>query len=132
MIVSTRQIRVVILDDDPSIRAALLRLLTVPGMVAQAFATSDELFDSVAQKSPDCLVLDLQMPRMSGLDVMKYFNQRHIRIPTIVITGHDEKHSRGACMNAGAVAYLLKPLDAELLVETIENICGPQHEAFPS
>ena len=126
MIVSTRQIRVAILDDDPSIRAALLRLLTVPGMVAQAFATSDELFDSVAQKSPDCLVLDLQMPRMSGLDVMKYFNQRHIRIPTIVITGHDEKHSRGACMNAGAIAYLLKPLDAELLVETIENICGPR------
>ena len=132
MIVSTRQIRIAILDDDPSIRAALLRLLTVPGMVAHAFATSDELFESVAQKCPDCLVLDLQMPRMSGLDVMKHFNQRHIRIPTIVITGHDEKHSRGACMNAGAVAYLLKPLDAELLVETIENICGPQHEAFPS
>ena len=126
MIVSTRQIRIAILDDDPSIRAALLRLLTVPGMVAHAFATSDELFESVAQKCPDCLVLDLQMPRMSGLDVMKYFNQRHIRIPTIVITGHDEKHSRGACMNAGAIAYLLKPLDAELLVETIENICGPR------
>jgi FixJ family two-component response regulator len=117
MIVSTRQIRVAILDDDPSIRAALLRLLTAPGMVAQAFTTSDELFESVAQKYPDCLVLDLQM---------KYFNQRHIRIPTIVITGHDEKHSRGACMNAGAIAYLLKPLDAELLVETIENICGPR------
>ena len=92
-------------------------------MIARAYATSDELFESVALECPDCLVLDLQMPDMSGLDVLKYLNQRQIRIPTIVITGHDVKNSREACMNAGAVAYLLKPLDVELLVDTIENIC---------
>ena len=117
-------IHVVILDDDPSIRTALVRLLTTPGTVAHACATSGELFEFVALKCPDCLVLDLQMPGMSGLDVLKYLNQRQIRIPTIVITGHDEKNSREACLNAGAVAYLLKPLDVELLVDTITNICG--------
>jgi FixJ family two-component response regulator len=121
--VTTRDVHVAILDDEASIREALSRLLTTPGMIARAYATSDELFESVALECPDCLVLDLQMPDMSGLDVLKYLNQRQIRIPTIVITGHDVKNSREACMNAGAVAYLLKPLDVELLVDTIENIC---------
>jgi len=121
--VTTRDVHVAILDDEASIREALSRLLTTPGMIARAYATSDELFESVALKCPDCLVLDLQMPDMSGLDVLKYLNQRQIRIPTIVITGHDVKNSREACMNAGAVSYLLKPLDVELLVDTIENIC---------
>ena len=120
---TTRDVHVAILDDEASIREALSRLLTTPGMIARAYATSDELFESVALECPDCLVLDLQMPDMSGLDVLKYLNQRQIRIPTIVITGHDVKNSREACMNAGAVAYLLKPLDVELLVDTIENIC---------
>ena len=129
---TTRDVHVAILDDEASIREALSRLLTTPGMIARAYATSDELFESVALECPDCLVLDLQMPDMSGLDVLKYLNQRQIRIPTIVITGHDVKNSREACMNAGAVAYLLKPLDVELLVDTIENICGKQNrEALP-
>ena len=129
---TAQALHVAILDDEASIREAISRLLTTLGMVAHAYATSDELFKSVALKHPDCLVLDLQMPGMSGLDVLKYLNQRQIRIPTIVITGHDEKNSRGACMNAGAVAYLLKPLDVELLVATIENISGdPQRDALP-
>jgi FixJ family two-component response regulator len=117
-------LHVAILDDEASIRKAISRLLTTAGMVARTYATSGELFESIALKCPDCLLLDLQMPEMSGLDVLKCLNQRHIRIPTIVITGHDEKYSREACMNAGAVAYVLKPLDADILIETIENICG--------
>jgi two-component system response regulator FixJ len=118
-------VHVAILDDDPSVRAALLRLLKAADMAAQAYATSDELFEAVTLKRPDCLLLDLQMPAMSGLDVLKSLNQRRIRIPTIVITGYDEKTSRTACMNAGAIAYLLKPLDADRLIQTIEKIDGP-------
>ena len=116
------RIHVAILDDDPSVRTALARLLKATEMAAHAYATSGELFQSITLKCPDCLLLDLQMPETSGLDVLQYLNQQHIRIPTIVITGHDEKTSREACIKAGAVAYLLKPLDVDQLLQTIGKI----------
>src|SRR5678815_2521066 len=103
---TARTLHIAILDDDPSIRSALVRLLKSAGMVAQAYATSDQLFEALALKFPDCLLLDLQMQGMSGLDILKYLAQRHIRIPTMVITGHDAPGSRAACLNAGAIAYL--------------------------
>jgi FixJ family two-component response regulator len=117
-----RLTHVAILDDDPSIRTALSRLLKASGMIARAYATGEELFESLALNCPDCLLLDLQMPKMSGLDVLNCLRQRQIRIPTIVITAHSEAGSRSACLNAGAVAYLHKPLDADQLVQTIETV----------
>ena len=69
-----------ILDDDPLARVALVRLLKTTGIVAQDYGTSDELFEAIARKRPDCLLLDLEMPEMSGLDVLKYLDERHIRI----------------------------------------------------
>ena len=117
-------IHIAILDDDPTIRIALVRLLKAAGMVPRAYATGTELLESVALKCPDCLLLDLQMEAMSGLDVLTYLNQRLIRLPAIVITGKNEEASREACMNAGAVAYLLKPLDAGQLIEEIRKHCG--------
>lgn len=135
---TARPMQVAILDDDPSIRAALGRLLKAAGMVAHPHATSDQLFEAIAGQRPDCLLLDLQMPGMSGLDVLKYLGQRQIRIPTIIITGHDEVASRSACLDAGAVAYLSKPLDADQLIQTIEKVFGgkisgpPQPGASPS
>ena len=119
-----RPIHVAILDDEPSVRTALVRLLKAAEMTAHAYATSAELFQSIALKRPDCLLLDLQMPETSGLDVLNYLHQRHIRIPTIIITGHDEKTSCEACLKAGAVAYLIKPMDADQLIQTIEDVAG--------
>ena len=102
------------------------------GMVVDTYATASLLFNSLALRIPNCLLLDFQMPEMSGLDVLRYLDQRQICIPTIVITGFEENGSRETCMKAGAVAYLLKPLDADLLVETIVNICGkPPRERVP-
>jgi FixJ family two-component response regulator len=115
-------VHVAILDDDPSIRTALGRLLKSAGMVVDAYDTSDKLFGSVALKCPDCLLLDLQMPGMSGLDVLKHLGQRHIRIPTVIITALEDAGARSACLIAGAAAYLSKPLDAEHLVRTIDGI----------
>ncbi|HET7084659.1 MAG TPA: response regulator [Rhizomicrobium sp.] len=119
-----KQIHVAILDDDPSIRIALVRLLQAAEMAARAYATSAELFESVALKCPDCLLLDLQMMEMHGLDVLKYLNQRQIRIPTIVITGQDEKISREARTSPDVVALLRKPLEADQLIRMIEEIAA--------
>jgi two-component system nitrate/nitrite response regulator NarL len=122
MTISAHPIYVAILDDELSVRTSLVRLLESGEMVAHGCATSSELFDYVALKRPDCLLLDLQGREMNGLDVLKYLNQWDFRIPTIVITGSDDEVSREACMNAGAVAYLRKPLDPGQLVQMIEEI----------
>jgi len=91
-------------------------------MVVDAYATSNQFFDSLGHKSPDCLILDLQMPGMSGLEVLKCLGQQQIRIPTIIITAHAEEGSRAACLNAGATAYLNKPLDVSQLIRTIMDV----------
>jgi CheY-like chemotaxis protein len=116
-----RPMHVAILDDDQSVRTAIGRVLKMSEMTVDACGTSLELFDAMAEKSPDCLVLDLQMPGMNGFDVMKYLGRRGLRIPTIVISAEDEPNSRENCLVAGATAYLRKPLDADELLKTIND-----------
>jgi FixJ family two-component response regulator len=101
-------------------------------MIVRTYAASDQLLKSIAQKCPDCLLLDLQLPGSSGLEILKYLQQRHIRIPTIIITGSGETGSRSVCLKAGAVAYLTKPLDADQVIQTIRTVCGTSaRETFP-
>ncbi len=113
--------RVAILDDDQSVRTAIGRLLKASHMEVDAFATSIELFNAIERKRPSCIVLDLQMPGMNGIDVMRFLTECGIYIPTVVITAHDEPASRNTCLGAGATAYLRKPLDADKLLEAIED-----------
>ena len=120
---TAQSIHVAVLDDEPAIRIALSRLLKANDMVVTTHPTAKQFFESLALQIPHCLVLDLQMPEISGLGVLSYLSQQRFRVPTIVITGYDEENSRQDCMNAGALVYLLKPLDAELLVDTIKKIC---------
>jgi CheY-like chemotaxis protein len=93
-------------------------------MAVDAYDTGEQLLEAVALKCPDCLLLDLQMPGMSGLDVLKHLGQRHIRIPTIVITGSNLADCSSDCLNAGAITCLRKPLDADQLIQTINRISG--------
>ena len=91
-------------------------------MMVDTYEAASHFFDSLSRITPNCLLLDFQMPEMSGLDVLKYLERQHIHISTIVITGHDAAGSREASLKSGAVAYLLKPLDAEQLIDTIVNV----------
>jgi FixJ family two-component response regulator len=117
----TRRLRVAVLDDDQSVRTAIGRLLNASDMAAESFATSLELLTFLAKDDLDCLVLDLQMPGMNGLDVLNYLAQVGIRLPTLVITAHDEPEAHEACPRAGAFAYLRKPLDAGELLTAIAD-----------
>ena len=119
------QTRVAILDDDQSVRTAISRLLKTSEMSVDLFATSVELLNSLERGTPDCLVLDLQMPGMNGIDVMNYLSHTGSRVPTIVITAHDGPGSRESCVAAGATAYLRKPLDADELLKAIADAIGP-------
>jgi FixJ family two-component response regulator len=115
-----KQMTVAVLDDDLSVRTALGRLLKASKMEVDSYASGLDFFHAVENHSPDCLLLDLQMAGIDGIDVMHYLSQRGFRIPVIVITAHDAPGSRETCLGAGAAAYLRKPFDADELLSTID------------
>jgi FixJ family two-component response regulator len=117
MIASSRHIA--ILDDDHSVRTAISRLLKTAGMDVVSYASSMGLLNSIEAEGFDCVVLDLQMPGMTGMDVLSYLRHANIRTPVVIITAHDEIGSPAACLAAGASAYLRKPLDADELIRAI-------------
>jgi FixJ family two-component response regulator len=113
--------RVAVVDDDASVRKALQRLLRASDLDADAFGSGQEFLDSLPAAVPDCLVLDLQMPGMNGLALQRELAQAGTRLPTVIITGHDEPGMEARCLAAGAGAYLRKPLDERTLLAAIED-----------
>jgi FixJ family two-component response regulator len=113
--------RIAVLDDDLSVRRALERLLRASDFDAAVFASGHEFFHSLEGHTPDCLILDLHMPGMNGIEVQRRLLQTGIRLPVVVITGHDEPQTRAQCLDAGAAAYLCKPLNDEELIAAIQG-----------
>ena len=110
-----------ILDDDRSVRVALARLCRVRGLDTCEFACERELFDSLESARPDCLVLDAQMPTISGVEVHRRLREQHIDIPAILVTGREDDEIRAQAKAAGVYAYLCKPVDGDVLINTIES-----------
>jgi FixJ family two-component response regulator len=111
---------VAIIDDDPAVLKALARLLRTRAFTAMTFQSGQQFLASLPKPLPDCLILDLQMPGMSGLEIQQDLARRGIRIPTIIITAHDEAGIRERCRSAGAIAYLAKPVPEAALFAAIE------------
>jgi FixJ family two-component response regulator len=110
---------VAIVDDEEAIRKALSRLLRASGLEAESYANGQEFLDAAAERRPDCVVLDLHMPGMSGLQVLRKLKAAGQRLSIVVITAHDEPETRERCIDAGACAYLRKPLEDRLLLNAI-------------
>ena len=115
---------VAIVDDEDAVRRALERLLRSAGLVPKAFASGAAFLQSLDDGWPDCVVLDLHMPNLTGFDVQDRMSRTGLRIPIIVITGHDTAESRERVRALGAAAYLRKPVGARLLLEAIEAALG--------
>jgi FixJ family two-component response regulator len=113
---------VAIVDDDQSVRKALRRLLRAAGLEADTYASGQEFLKAREVRQPDCLVLDLYMPGMSGLDLMQRIAENKPKLPVIIITGHDEPDMRSRCMSAGARAYLCKPVGGPALLGAISRV----------
>jgi FixJ family two-component response regulator len=112
--------RIAVVDDDPSVLKALARLLGARSYIAKTYVSAAQFLDSLAEGQPDCLIVDLQMPEMTGLELQQNLNARGLRIPTIVITAHNESGMRERCKRAGAIAYLSKPVHNTALFAAIE------------
>lgn len=115
----TQRILVAVVDDEQAIRKALQRLFSASDFDAETFASGQEFLDSLATKHPDCVVLDLHMPGLTGLDIIRRLALGGVWVPTIIITAHDNPESRTQCFAAGAAAYLRKPLDDQVLLGAI-------------
>jgi len=110
---------VVIVDDDELMRGAVQGLLREAGLPARAFASAEEFLDSGAQHLSSCLIADIRMPGMSGLDLQARLNAEHIRIPIIFMTAHSDARIRMQALRSGAVEFLAKPFDDDVLLETV-------------
>jgi FixJ family two-component response regulator len=110
---------IAIVDDDDLMRNALQGLLKSVGLPARAFASAEEFLQSGQQRQTACLIADIRMPGMSGLELQATLNAEHCRIPTIFITAHGDTKMRMQAMRAGAVEFLAKPFDDEVLLENV-------------
>jgi FixJ family two-component response regulator len=120
---------VAVIDDEEPIRKALCRLLRASGLHAEGFASGQFFLDSGAALRAECLVLDLHMPGLSGLQLLKQLELLGTLPPTIIITGYDEPDTREHCLAAGAASYLRKPIDEQSLLEAIDTAVCKQRVA---
>ena len=110
---------VTIVDDDDLMRSALLGLLKAVGLPARSFASAEEFLKSGQQHETACLIADIRMPGMSGLELQAQLNADRCRIPTIFLTAHGDAKMRMQALRAGAVEFMAKPFDDEVLLESV-------------
>ena len=110
---------VAIVDDDDLMRGALQGLLKSVGLPAEAFASAEEFLKSCQRRQARCLIADIRMPGMSGLELQAQLNAEHCRIPIIFITAHGDEKMRMQALRAGAVEFMAKPFDDEALLESV-------------
>ena len=115
-------LHVAIVDDDASVLTALSRLLGTCSYRTATYQSARAFLESLRHSTPQCLVVDMQMPEVTGLDLLHHLTRHGIRIPTVVITGHDEAGNRARCEAVGTRAYLLKPLQGDVLIAAIDAI----------
>jgi FixJ family two-component response regulator len=113
-----------VVDDDADVRVALTRLVSSAGFAVETFASGAEFLHSIEDHEPDCVVLDLHMPEMSGFDVQGALAIGHAAVPVVVITGHDTPESRARAVQLGAKVYLCKPVNDEALLAAIGDAIG--------
>jgi FixJ family two-component response regulator len=110
-----------IVDDDAAVRDALKLLLRSVGQAVETFGSAQEFLDAYSEDRPGCLVLDIRMPGMSGLELQQRLNEKHSILPIIFITGHGDVPMAVEAMQAGAVDFIQKPFRDQDLIDRINQ-----------
>ena len=122
---SKPRLLIAVVDDEEAVRTALCRLLRSASLDVATFSSGAEFLESVKERPPDCVVLDLHMPQVSGFAVQTRLAESGIRLPTVVITGYDSEVTRERALAGGAAAYLRKPVDGQALLDAIAAAVSP-------
>ena len=123
---------IAIVDDDPSVLKALQRSLRVRAFRTTTYSSANDFLASLSEELPECLIIDQQMPQMTGLELHQHLTSQGIRIPTIMITAYYDVLLRERSQAAGVAALLSKPLRNASLFDAIDAALGNLPEAFDS
>jgi FixJ family two-component response regulator len=110
-----------VVDDDASMRDALKNLLRSVGLNVETFGVAQEFLSSQRSKAPGCLVLDVRLPGLSGLDLQRQLAEANVQIPIVFITGHGDIQMSVRAMKAGAVEFLTKPFRDQDLLDAVQQ-----------
>jgi len=117
----SEDIVVSIVDDDISVRRSTQRLLRSSGFRAEAFASAEEFLDSKSRAETACLILDLRMPGMNGLELQRRLSQNGHRVPIIFLSAQASEEDERSALSAGAIHFLRKPISKEALLNAIRD-----------
>ena len=117
-----KRLCVAVVDDEPAVRKGLSRLLRTADFEPRTYESAQAFLDDLAHQSPDCVVVDLQMPGISGMDLQATLRRTAEGLPVIIVTARDDQESHERCLALGAAACLVKPLDCETLVDVIHSV----------
>ena len=115
---------VCVVDDDESLRRSVRNLLSSVGFRVETFASAEEFLESIHRANTGCLVLDLRMPGMNGLDLLRHLGAIGSRIPVIILTAHGDEEARRRSLEAGAVAFPGKPFRGDALLDAVKTALG--------
>lgn len=115
-----------IVDDDESIRKALRRFFISAGFNVEVFASAEEFLSSRSLLDSACLILDLRMPGMSGLELQSVLTSCNRQIPVIFLTAHNDERARAQALRGGAISFLCKPFSEDTLIRDV-NLAVDQH-----
>ena len=114
-----------IVDDDPSVRKSILRACRLSGLAPKPYGSAEEFLTS--GETPDCLVSDVGLPGINGLELQQVVRAATPQVPVILITARTDKYIKSWALNEGAFDVLRKPLDADQLLQTIQRAVGREH-----
>jgi FixJ family two-component response regulator len=111
---------IAVVDDDEAIREAIQSLIRSVGLRAAVFASAEDFLNSDQLQATDCLIVDVRMPRMSGIELQRQLASAHDPMPVIFISAHGDEEMRARALRAGAVAFLDKPFSDEGLLRAVQ------------
>ena len=117
-----------VVDDDASVRTAIRRLLLSLHLPVRLFASAEQFLSRTDRTARGCLVLDLRLPGMTGLQLQKQLVTDEWKLPVIVVTAHDDEESRDASLRLGAISYLRKPFDRQQFLKSIHAAIAQSQE----
>ena len=120
---------VAIVDDNVSIQRALARLLSTAGWQACTFTSAEAFLQTGMQAVPDCLLLDLWLPGMTGVELLEHLAARASLLPVVIMTARDDPQMRMRALQAGVVAYFLKPLEGPDLQQAVQDALDRRHRS---